>query len=77
MSSLSIRIPESLHETLKKISKKDRVSINQFIASAVAEKVTALETEEYIKVRGEKGNIDKFNNVLSKVKNIEAEEDDT
>lgn len=77
MSSLSIRIPESLHETLKKISKKDRVSINQFIASAVAEKVTALETEEYIKVRGEKGNIDKFNIVLSKVKNIEAEEDDT
>ncbi|ADK79349.1 toxin-antitoxin system HicB family antitoxin [Sediminispirochaeta smaragdinae] len=77
MSSLSIRIPESLHETLKKISKKDRVSINQFIASAVAEKVTALETEEYIKVRGEKGTIDKFNNVLSKVKNIEAEENDT
>lgn len=54
MSSLSIRIPESLHKSLKVIAKKDRVSINQFITSAVTEKITALETEAYLSTLGRK-----------------------
>ena len=77
MSSLSIRIPDSLHNSLRQISKKDNVSINQFIASAVAEKVTALETEEYLKKRGEHGDVQKFKSVLDKVKDVPADEQDT
>jgi len=73
MSSLSVRIPDSLHESLRKISKKDHVSINQFIASAIAEKITALETEDYISHRAEKGSKDKYLKVLQKVKDVEAD----
>ena len=51
MSSLSVRLPESLHNSLREISKKDHVSINQFISSAVAEKITALETEKYLETK--------------------------
>jgi predicted transcriptional regulator len=76
MSTLSIRIPESLHESLKVIAKKDRVSINQFIASAVAEKITALETEVYLSSRGERGTRDKYQSVLNKVQDREAEKRD-
>lgn len=76
MSSLSIRIPESLHKSLKVIAKKDRVSINQFITSAVTEKITALETEAYLSTRAENGDRDKYQNVLNKVKEREAEERD-
>ncbi len=46
MSSLSISIPESLHNSLRKIPEKDHISINQFITTAIAEKITALETED-------------------------------
>lgn len=76
MSTLSIRIPESLHESLKVIAKKDRVSINQFIASAVAEKITALETEVYLSSRGKRGARDKYQSVLNKVQDREAEKRD-
>ncbi|WP_319559861.1 toxin-antitoxin system HicB family antitoxin [Marispirochaeta sp.] len=76
MSSLSIRIPESLHNSLRKISEKDHVSINQFIASAIAEKITALETEDYLQNRGEKGGREKYLNVLKKVRDIDPDIED-
>jgi len=55
----------------------DHVSINQFIASAIAEKITALETETYIKNRGESGSKDRFLKVLDKVKDREPDRFDT
>lgn len=76
MSTLSIRIPESLHASVKRFSKEDHVSINQFIAAAVAEKITALETENYLSQRAQSGSIDKFNEILKKVPNIEPEQHD-
>ena len=57
MSTLSVRLPDSLHKNIKKLSKKERISINQFITNAVAEKMTALETESYLKERANKGSI--------------------
>ena len=73
MGTLSVRIPDSLHDEIKKLSKSDHISINQFIASAVTEKVTALETENYISQRAKLGNKNRFLAVLAKVPNIEPE----
>lgn len=52
MSTLSIRLPDSIHEAIKRISKEDNISINQFVASAITSKVTAYETEEYLIKKG-------------------------
>ncbi len=76
MSTLSIRIPDSLHASVKRFSKEDHVSINQFIAAAVAEKITALETENYLSERAQSGSTDKFKEILKKVPNIEPEQHD-
>ena len=76
MSSLSVRLPESLHNSLREISKKDNVSINQFVASAVAEKITALETEDYLEKRAQKGSRKSFKAILDKVPDVEPEESD-
>ena len=67
MGTLSVRMPDSLHSKLKKLSKKDKISLNQLINSAVTEKITALETEEYLAERAKKGNVKKYLNVLGKV----------
>ena len=48
-------------------------SINQFIASAVAEKMSALMTEEYLVKRAEKGNEQAFLAAMSKVPDVEPE----
>ena len=42
-----LRLPRSLKESVKRLSREDGTSINQFVATAVAEKVSALQTAKY------------------------------
>jgi hypothetical protein len=73
---MSIRIPESLHETVRQLAKRDHVSINQFITTALAEKVSALMTEDYLEQRARRGDRQKFEAALARVPDVEAEEED-
>ena len=65
MSTLSLRLPNSLHKQIRQLAKKEGISINQSIASAAAEKMAALLTEEYIEKRGKKASLKKFRVVLN------------
>ena len=76
MSTISLRLPDSLHETARELAKKDHVSINQFIATAVAEKISALITGEYLEERAERGSRKKFEKAMSKVQDVEPDEYD-
>jgi hypothetical protein len=76
MSTLSLRIPESTHNKLREISQKEHVSINQFISSAVSEKLSAYMTEEYINRRAKKGSRENFLKAMKQVPSIEPEEYD-
>jgi len=71
MSTISLRLPDSLHETLRRLSKKEHISINQFVATAVAEKVSALMTEEYLEERAKRGERAKFEKAMAKVADTE------
>lgn len=70
MSALSIRLPDSLHHMARELAKHDQVSMNQFIASAVAEKVSALATEKYLSERAERASADKFKAALAQVPDV-------
>lgn len=76
MSTLSIRLPNSIHEKVKELAKKEGVSMNQLINSAVSEKLSALMTVEYLKERGKAGSREKFEQVLSKVPDTKPDERD-
>jgi len=76
MSTLSLRLPDSLHEGVRKLAKQDNISINQFVATALAEKMSALTTEAYLVDRAKLGSKKKFDHVLSKIKDIEPDEND-
>jgi hypothetical protein len=71
MSSLSLRLPNSLHKQLRELAQREGVSINQFIATAVAEKMSALATVDYLDERAKKGSRKKFRAVLAKVPDVE------
>ena len=73
MSALSVRLPESLHRKLAEVAKREGISINQLINSAVAEKMSALLTEEYLAARAKRASRRKFASVLSKVPDVEPE----
>jgi len=76
MSTLSLRLPDSLHNEIKSLAKQEGISINQFISSAVAEKMSALLTESYLLKRAEHGNKEAFLNAMSKVPDIEPYQED-
>ena len=66
MSTLSLRLPESLHEQLKEPARRDGVSINQFVTTAIAEKLSALMTVEYLDERARRGDRSRFDAVRQK-----------
>ena len=67
MSALSLRLPESIHRHIREIARKEGVSINQFISSAVSEKISALMTGDYLKNRAKRVKKEEFKTILAKV----------
>ena len=67
MSTLSLRIPDSLHRQIRVLAKREGMSINQFLATAAAEKMAAVLTAEYLEERSRRGSRAKFKAVLAKV----------
>ena len=76
MGALSLRLPESLHQKLGEIAAQEGISINQLITSAVAEKMSALMTQEYLAARSKRASRQKFEAVLAKVPDVEPDESD-
>ncbi len=73
MSAISVRLPNSLQKNLKQLAAQEGISINQLIASAVAEKVSALMTQDYLKARASQANEADFAALLQKIPNVEPE----
>lgn len=66
MSALTLRLADALHRQVRALAKREGVSINQFLATAAAEKVAALLAEEYLETRAKRGCRKKFQAVLAK-----------
>jgi predicted transcriptional regulator len=49
MSAISLRLPNSLHRKLGDLARREGVSINQLVNSAVAEKMATLMTASIFK----------------------------
>jgi hypothetical protein len=58
------------------LAEKERVSINQLITLALAEKLSALITQEYLDKRAERGSQKKFVRALKKVPKVKSEKHD-
>jgi predicted transcriptional regulator len=67
MTTLSIRVPDSLHRAIKELATRDGYSMNQFLITAAAEKLSALETVDYLRQRAARANLKDFDRLLGKV----------
>ncbi|MCL4859235.1 MAG: toxin-antitoxin system HicB family antitoxin [Caldilineaceae bacterium] len=76
MSALSLRRAKSMHQHLRDLAQREGVSLNQFITLAIAEKMAALDTIDYIRTRSERGSREKLLAVLAKAPDVEPEEAD-
>lgn len=65
-SNVALRLQSSLLDEARRVSDAEGVALNQFINVAVAEKLSALRTEEYFRERAERGNIGKAKRLLKR-----------
>ena len=70
MGILSLRLPDSLHRKARELAVKESVSINQFITIAVAEKMSALLTEEYLEERARRTDPAAVDRILAQVPDV-------
>ena len=73
MSSTNIELPDSLLKQARELAEKEGVPLEQFIASALAEKMAAWRTVEYLKERAARGDRLKFQSAMGKVADVEPE----
>jgi hypothetical protein len=65
-SNFALRLQPSLLEEARKVAKAEGVAVNQLINVAVAEKVSALRTEEYFAERTRRGDVRKALRILKR-----------
>ncbi len=61
-----LRLPRSLKDAVERISKEEGTSINQFVATAVAEKVSALETARFFQDRKARADFKAFDRIMKR-----------
>jgi hypothetical protein len=76
MSALSLRLPNSLHERARELARREGISINQLVSAALAEKMSALLTEEYLEARARRGSRARFEAALAQVPAVEPDDED-
>jgi antitoxin component of RelBE/YafQ-DinJ toxin-antitoxin module len=67
---INIDLPDSIHKNLRRIADEEGISIDQLIATAVAEKISALETEEYLNARAARASREAFEQALKSAPDI-------
>ncbi len=58
------------------LAKNDRISVNQFITTALAEKISALMSEDYLDERAKRGSRERFDKAMTRVADSEPEKND-
>ena len=65
-SNVALRLQTSLLEEAKRVAQAENVALNQFINVAVAEKLSALRTEDYFRERSGRASIKRAKAVLKR-----------
>jgi uncharacterized protein (DUF1778 family) len=76
-STLTLRLPKSLHGKIREQAKSDEISINQFLVTAAAEKLSALLTQDFLESEALKGKRQDFTKVLKAVPHVDPEPHDS
>jgi hypothetical protein len=64
VSTYPLRLPLSIKEEAERLAAQDGSSLNQFVATAVAEKIAALRTADFF--TGRKGNREAFRRLMTR-----------
>jgi hypothetical protein len=61
-----LRLPRSVKAAVEKISKEEGTTFNQFVATAVAEKLAAMDAVQFFAERSKRANLRAFDKIMSR-----------
>lgn len=67
MASITLKLPQSIQRHLQEMAAQDGVAVDQFVASAVTEKIAAITAETYLRQRAKRADPAALAAVLDKV----------
>jgi predicted transcriptional regulator len=76
MSAVTIELPNSLHKKLEELAEKEGFSLEQFLASAAAEKLSVMLQTDFLEREAKLGTREGFEKFLQAVPNVEPENPD-
>ncbi len=77
MTALTVRLPNSVHAKIRELAARDAISVNQFIASAAAEKLASMLTLDYLRQEAAQGRREDFDRYLNAVPDSPDDSDET
>lgn len=75
-STYPLRLPHSVKTEVERVAREDGISMNQFVATAVAEKLAAMSTASYFIERQARADFDAFDRIMSRSGGMPPAEDD-
>ncbi len=75
MTALTVRLPNSVHAKIRELAARDAISVNQFIASAAAEKLASMLTLDFLRQEAAQGRRADFERYLSAIPDVPDEAD--
>ena len=76
MSTLTLQLPDSIYQRIREMANQEEISVDQFVALAVTEKLSAFRTKEYLEERARRASKEKLEKALSKIPDVEPEDYD-
>ncbi len=70
MTALTVRLPHSVLAKIRELAARDAISVNQFIASAAAEKLASMLTVDYLRQEAAQGQREAFDRYLRAVPDV-------
>jgi len=71
MTTITLPIPDSLYSMVDEIATRERISFEQFVMLAIAEKASAVASEGYLEKRARRGSREKFLAAMAKVADVQ------
>jgi hypothetical protein len=70
MSTVSFKLPDSVYKKIKELADREGISVDQFLATAAAEKLAAVTSVEYLEQRAARGSREKLQRILDRVPHV-------
>jgi len=74
MAKLQLRLPESIHNKVRKIAEKEQVSINQLLVNSISNEIIRYETQQFFADRSRDFNEQDFLDALQEIPAVEPSE---